>query len=128
MTYLTLRRQLGRIERKLDALLADADIEIEELQMADAAGEALQAEVEKIDADEQTELAEIKAGGEAVVTAGEKFAELKALIEKQATGALSDEEAEKLTTLAGEVDTSIGTATTELTSHVQELTGDTAGA
>lgn len=95
----------------------------------DTAGEALQAEVEKIDTDEQTELAEIKAGGEAVVKAGEKFAELKALLEKQATtGALSDEEAAKLASLAGEVDTHIGEATTELTTHINTLTEDTAAA
>ena len=128
MTYTITGRRLARIERKLDLLLRDADIEIEELQMADAAGEALQAEVEKIDTDEQTELAEIAAGGEAVVEAGTKFSELKALIEKQASGALSDEEAEKVTALATEVDTSIGTATTALTAHVAELTADTAGA
>jgi hypothetical protein len=121
-------RTLRRIERKLDLLLKDAGIEIELEEHMDAAGEALQAEVAKIDADEQTELAEIASAGTAVVEAGTKFAELKALIEKQAQGALSDEEAAQLTTLAGEVDTHIGEATTSLTSHVAELTADTAGA
>lgn len=111
-----------RVERKLDALLEAAGIIIDEEIHMDAAGQALQAELEKIDTDEQAELAEIKVGGEAVVNAGTKFAELKALIEKQASGtALTDEEATQMTTLAGEVDTHIGEATTELTTHVTNL-------
>lgn len=129
MTNTQISRRLDRMERKLDLLCVAADIEIGMETKMDQAGEALQAEIEQIDTDEQTELAEIKTGGEAVVTAGAKFAELKALIEQQASGeALSDEDAAKLSTLAGEVDTSIGTATTSLTAHVQELTSDTSEA
>ena len=120
-----------RIEHKLDLLLAAADIEInlEEHAMSDAAGQALEAEIAKIDTDEQTELAAIVAGGEAVTAAGTKFSELKAQIEGLKTsGALSDADAEALLAKASEVDGHIGTATTELTAHVTQLNEESAAA
>ena len=123
------RRWRERIERKLDLLLLAAGIEIKLEVHMDAAGQALEAEVAKIDADEQTELAQIQAGGEAVVAAGTKFSELKAQIESlKNSGALSDTEAEALLTKANEVDEHIGTATTELTAHVAQLNEESAAA
>ena len=100
----------------------------QEVEQMDAAGEALQAELQKVDTEEQETLAEVKAGGEAIVAAGTKFTELKELLAKQAGGALSDEEAAKLTTLADEVGTHIGEATTQLTEHVKQLNEEAAAA
>ena len=94
----------------------------------DAAGEALQNEIEKLDTDVVADNEAVVKGGEAVASAGTKFTELKALIEKQATGALTDEEAQKLTSLAGEVDTHLGEATTQLTEHVKQLGEEAAAA
>lgn len=122
-------RTLRRIERKLDLLLEAACIEINMEEKMDAAGEALKTEIEQLDADVKADNEAVIAGGEAVATAGTKFAELKALLEKQASGAaLSDEEAASLTTLTTEVDTSLGAANTSLTEHVKALGEETAAA
>ena len=118
---MTSQRQLDRIEGKIDLLLRVGGLQLEMEAVMDEQGTQLQQEVEKIDADQQTELAEVKAAGEAIVAAGAKFGELKALVEKQSTGALTDEEAAKLTALAGEVDSHIGEATAQLGEHVAQL-------
>lgn len=129
MTNTQISRRLDRIERKLDLLCVAADIEIGMETKMDAAGEALKAEIEQLDTDVAADNAAVVAGGEAVVEAGAKFAELRILLEKQASGeALSDEEAEQLTTLGTEVDSSLTTASTQLTTHVQELGADTSAA
>ena len=125
---MTSQHQLARIEGKIDLLLDAAGLQLEMEENMTAAGEALQAGVERINADEQTELAEIKTAGEAVVAAGVKFAELKALLEKQSTGALSDEEAQKLELLTGEVDAHIAEGTTALGAHVAQLNEESGAA
>ena len=118
-----------RIERKLDLLLAAAEITIEEEINMDAAGEALQAKITALDADVTADNEAVVKGGEAIASAGTKFGELKALIEKQASGgALTDEEATTLTTLAGEVDSHLTAATTELDAHITQLGEETAAA
>jgi hypothetical protein len=117
------------VERRLRPVIRALRGIQQEEQTMDAAGEALQAEIKQLDADVQADNAAVVAGGEAVANAGGKFAELKAIIEKQvAGGALSDEEAAAMQTLAGEVDTHLGEATTQLTTHVKELGDDTAAA
>lgn len=121
-------RQLRRIERKIDLLLEAAEIEIDlEVQM-DEAGAALQAEIEQLDEDVASDNAVVVSLGEAVASAATKFGELKELLEKQSSGALSDEEAEQLTTLATEVDGHLGEANAQATTQVQALGADTAGA
>jgi len=94
----------------------------------DAAGEAVKQELEGLDADVKDDNAIVVQAAEAVQESGEKFTELKGLLEKQAQGALTDEEATQLSTLAGEVDTSLKTADTELAAHVKTLGEDTAAA
>lgn len=95
----------------------------------DEAGKALETAIEQLSADVKADNAAVVAGGEAVAAAGVKFAELKALLEKQASGgALTDAEAQTLTTLTGEVDSSLQSANTSLTEHVTELGTDTASA
>lgn len=130
MTFMDIdaRRHLLRIERKLDLLLDRQGIEIKLEEHMDAAGTALLEKVEGLNADVKAENAEIVAAGEAIVSAGTKFAELKELVEKQSTGALSDEEAAQLTTLLGETDSSLTAANTELTAHVAALGEDAAAA
>ena len=92
----------------------------------DAAGEALKAEIEQLDEDVAADNEAVIAAGEAVAETGAKFTELKELLEKQAEGeALSDEEAASLTTLAGEVDSSLNTASAQLTTTVKTLGEDT---
>lgn len=112
----------------LERLCDDAGIQIELEEKMDAAGTALQEEIDKLDADVSADNEAVVKGGEAVAAAGVKFAELKALVEKQAAGALSDEEAQKLSALAGEVDAHLGTANTELAAHVAQLGEETAAA
>jgi hypothetical protein len=109
------------ILRKLDALTR-------EIRKMDAAGEAVKQELEALDEDVAADNAVVVQAAEAIQASGEKFTELKGLLEKQATGALSDEEAQTLSTLAGEVDASLKTADTELAAHVKTLGEDTAAA
>jgi methyl-accepting chemotaxis protein len=116
-----LDRKLRPIERALGLLNR-------EVNQMDATGEALKAAVEQLSGEVQSENEEIVNVATAVTSAGSKFEELKALVEKQTSGALSDEEAEQLSTLLGEVGGHISTATTELTSHVQTLEQDTSAA
>jgi predicted S18 family serine protease len=110
----TLERHLWPIKRALRL------IGQEEHHM-DQTGEALQQEIAKLGEDVAADNAAIVAGGEAVASAATKFAELKGLLEKQAQGALSDDEATQLTALASEVDEHLGEGTTQLTQHVAEL-------
>jgi hypothetical protein len=66
--------------------------------------------------------------GTAVASAETKFGELKELVEKQAQGVLTPEEAEKLNTLLGEVGTHLGEATTSAHAQVTALEADTTAA
>lgn len=113
------------ILREIRELRTELQTEVAEV---DAAGEAVKQEIEALDADVKEDNAELVQAGEAITTAGQKFAELKALLEKQAAGALSDAEAQQLSSLAGEVDTSLKSADTELAAHVKVLGEDTAAA
>lgn len=94
----------------------------------DAAGTALQEKIDGLAADVKADNEAVVKGGEAVASAATKFAELKALLEKQATSALSDEEAQTLSTLTDEVDGSLKSGTTELDAHVTQLGEATASA
>jgi hypothetical protein len=82
-------------------------------EQMDAAGEALKTSIDAVAAEEsQTH--------EAVVAAGTKFTELKEKIEHTvATGALSDEEATALTTLANETTTHLTEATNTLKAETE---------
>jgi outer membrane murein-binding lipoprotein Lpp len=116
------------LDRKLKPIYDALGVIQQEVDKMDAAGEALQHEIDQLDADVKADNEAVVAGGEAVAAAGTKFAELKALLEKQATGALSDEEATQLTTLAGEVDGHLTSASTELQAHVKTLNEEAAAA
>lgn len=126
--HMGLRRRLARMERKLDALLAAAGIEIEMEEHMDAAGEALKQKIEGLSEEVGVENEEVVNVGNAVVSAGAKFEELKALLEKQAQAALTDEEAQTLSTLADEVGSHLSTATSELDAHVTKLGEETSAA
>lgn len=126
--YITKRELDQALERHLRPIYKALGLIQQEAEMADATGQALEAEIAQINTDEQTELAEIKTGGEAIVAAGTKFTELKELLAKQATGALSDDEAQRLDALATEVDTHLQEGTSALTEHVKALNEEAAAA
>ena len=115
-------RELERIlDRKLQPIRDMLALLVQEVAQMDAAGEALKSKIEGLSADVTADNAAVVKTGEAVAAAGAKFAELKALLEKQASGALSDAEATELATLAGEVDSHLGEATSQLDAHVTQL-------
>lgn len=116
-------RRLGCIDRKIDLVIRAQGIDTKHLeeQMNEAA-QALEAEIAKVETDEQGQTAAIVAGGEAIAGASAKFGELKTEIEGlQAGSTLSQEQIESLTAKATETDTQITEGATQLTTHVAQL-------
>lgn len=129
MIHITKRELEEVLDRKLRPIYRALGLLTQEVTQMDAAGEALKQKIEGLDADVVADNEAVVKGATAIASAGAKFAELKALLEKQASGgALSDEEAQALSTLSDEVGTHLGEATTSLDEHVTELEGDTSAA